>query len=142
MPADASTRQGRMERGLRMHRFLDSADNVIALTMSEKITGTELDAIMDRLEEKMARHDTVHMFVETRAIHGIELAGLPSYLSRAMPLFGKLRRFGRIAVVADQPWVRLATRIESALLPFISYRTFTPEGRDEALAWVKGETTA
>jgi hypothetical protein len=54
-----------------------------------------------------------------------------------MPLFGKLSRFGRVAVVAHQAWVRWGTRLESALLPFISYRTFEPEERDAALAWVE-----
>ncbi|HEY1144738.1 MAG TPA: STAS/SEC14 domain-containing protein [Allosphingosinicella sp.] len=122
-----------------MHMFIESADDVIALTVSEKLTGAELDAIMDQLEAKMARHEKVHIFVETRAIHGVELSGLPSYMARAMPLFGKLKHFGRVAVVADQAWVRVATRIESALLPFISYRVFLPEERDEALAWVRGE---
>ncbi|MGS1017175.1 STAS/SEC14 domain-containing protein [Allosphingosinicella humi] len=122
-----------------MHMFIESADDVIALTVSEKLTGAELDAIMDQLEAKMARHEKVHIFVETRAIHGVELSGLPSYMARAMPLLGKLKHFGRVAVVADQAWVRVATRIESALLPFISYRVFLPEERDEALAWVRGE---
>jgi hypothetical protein len=122
-----------------MHMFIESADDVVALTVSEKLTGAELDAIMDQLEAKMARHEKVHIFVETRAIHGVELSGLPSYMARAMPLFGKLKHFGRVAVVADQAWVRVATRIESALLPFISYRVFLPEERDEALAWVRGE---
>ena len=56
-------------------------------------------------------------------------------------LLGKLRQFGRVAVVADQAWVRIATRIESALLPFVSYRTFEPEQRAEALAWVRGSAS-
>lgn len=87
----------------------------------------------------MERHSTVHVFVETRGIEGIALSGLPSYVARAMPLFGKLGRFGRVAVVADQAWIRVGTRIESAILPFITNRTFLPEQRGEALAWVKGE---
>ena len=91
---------------------------------------------MNRLDEVMAKHDKVHVFVETHSINGIEVSGLPSYMARAMPLFGKLARFGRVAVVADQAWVRFGTRLESALLPNISYRTYVPEERDEALAWV------
>jgi hypothetical protein len=55
-----------------------------------------------------------------------------------MLLFGKLSSFGRVAVVADQAWVRVGTRLESALLPNIRYRTYMPEERDEALAWVVG----
>jgi len=52
----------------------------------------------------MTRHEKVHVFVETHALDGIELSGLPGYMKRAMPLFGKVSRFGRVAIVADQTW--------------------------------------
>jgi hypothetical protein len=123
-----------------MHEFIDSSDDVIALQVSQKITGNDLQVIMDRLDDVMARHDKVHVFVETQSIDGIEVSSLPSYMARAMPLFGKLSSFGRVAVVADQAWVRVGTRLESALLPNIRYRTYMPEERDEALAWVIGDT--
>jgi len=119
-----------------MHEMFDGADDVLAVKVSHKITGADLDAIMDRLDAIMSRHDKVHVFVETAAIDAIELAGLAGYVGRAMPLFGKLHRFGRVAVVSDQAWIRLGTQLESAVLPFVSYRTFTPDRRDEAYAWV------
>ena len=122
-----------------MLELLESADDVIAGMVSDKITGRDLEAIMDRLDEAMAKHDKVHVFVETRSIDGIEIWSLPKYVERAMPLFGKLERFGRVAVVADQTWVRIGARLESALLPNIRYRTYLPEQREEALAWVAGE---
>lgn len=123
-----------------MMEWIDSADDIIALKLADKIGGADLDAIMDRLDTAMARHETVHIFLETCSIDGIELSGLGSYVVRALPLFGKLGRFGRVAVVADQAWIRAGTRIESALLPGISYRTFTPDQRDEAFDWVTGTT--
>jgi len=61
-------------------------------------------------------------------------------MSRAFPLFGKLDRFGRVAVVSDQPWMRVSSRLESAMLPNISYRVCKPEERDEALAWAFEQT--
>jgi hypothetical protein len=121
-----------------MLELLDTPDDVLAVKIAHKITGEDLDAVMDRLDAAMDRHDKVHVFVETQRIDGIELSGLPSYMSRAWPLFGKLNRFGRVAVVADQAWIRAGTRIESALLPHISYRTYMPDERGEALAWVVG----
>jgi len=122
-----------------MLEIIPSADNVIALRIFNSLAGDDLDAIMDRLDAILAAHEVIHVFVETRSIDGIELTGLGSYIKRAIPLFGKLGRFGRVAVVADQSWVRLGTRLESALLPFISYRVFMPEQREEALAWVEGK---
>lgn len=118
--------------------WIDSADDVIAINISGKITGSDLEAIMDRLEAAMSRHNEVHVFVETHALSAIEIAGLPSYIARAIPLFRKLRHFGRVAVVADQSWIRVGTRIESALLPGIRYRAVGPEERDQALSWVQG----
>jgi hypothetical protein len=123
-----------------MLEFLPSADDVIALRIAHKITGKELDTIMDRLEPMLEQHGKVHVFVETQSIDGIEIAGLGRYSARALPLFGKLMKFGRVAVVADQSWIRFWTRVESALLPFISYRTFLPEDGDAALQWVKGHS--
>jgi hypothetical protein len=120
-----------------MLEFLESAPRVIALRIGGRIEGAELDAILDRLEPMLAGGDPVHVFVETHAITGIAIDGLARYAARAMPLFGQLRRFGRVAVVADQAWIRLGTRLESALLPHISYRTFTPDRHDAALAWVE-----
>ena len=117
---------------------LDSVDDVIAIRVSHKITGADLDAIMDRLDALMASHDKVNVFVETREIDGIELTSLPRYMARALPLLGKLDRFGRVAVVADQSWIRAGTRLESAMLPNIRYRVYEPDERAEALAWVTG----
>ena len=121
-----------------MLQFVTSRPDVIALKVSHRITGADLAAIMDRLEPLLAQHEKVHVFVETHAIDSLELSGLPAYIARAMPLLGKLNRFGRVAVVADQAWIRLGTRIESAILPFISYKVFEPDRRDAALAWVEG----
>ena len=117
---------------------LDSVGDVLALRVSHKITGADLDAIMDRLDAIMASHDKVNVFVETHGIDGIELTSLPGYMARALPLLGKLNRFGRIAVVADQAWIRAGTRLESAMLPNIRYRVYEPDERAEALAWVTG----
>jgi hypothetical protein len=123
-----------------MHQFIDSPDDVLALKISGTITGEDLNAIMDRTDAVLAKHDKVHVYAETEGIDGMQLSALPHHFTRAMPLFGKLGQFGRVAVVADQAWIRAGSRLESALLPNISYMVVGPEGRDEALAWVmKGE---
>lgn len=124
-----------------MHEILPSADNVIALKITNKISGSDLSTIMDRVESIMSKHDKVHVFVETQSIDGIEISALPAHMARAIPMLSKLGRFGRVAVVADQAWMRVGTRLESAMLPNISYRTYMPEERDEAFRWVTGATT-
>lgn len=125
-----------------MHEFLPAPDDVLAVTLTGTITGADLDAIMDRTDSIMAKHDTIHVFVETKGIEGLQISAIPHHMGRALPLFGKLGHFGRVAVVADQAWMRAATRFESAVLPNVSYRVFEPGERDEALAWARGEKVA
>jgi len=122
-----------------MHEFIESPDDVLALKVSGTVTGDDLEPVMDRVEAIMAKHDKIHVFLETQGIEGLQLSAMPHYLSRALPLFGKLSRFGRVAVVADQAWIRLASRLESAVLPNISYRVFEPARRAEALDWALGK---
>ena len=121
-----------------MFEFIDGGGDVVAVTVSDRLTGSDLAAMMDRIEQAMAAHEVIHVFVETRSLDAIEVSGLGSHIARALPMLGKLRHFGRVAVVSDQAWVRAGTRIESALLPFVSYRVFMPAQRAEALAWVQG----
>ncbi|HYX46787.1 MAG TPA: STAS/SEC14 domain-containing protein [Sphingomicrobium sp.] len=125
-----------------MHRFLKSPDDVLAVKISGTIDGKDLDAIMDRTDEIMAKHDKIHFFVETHDIAGMELSALPHHFGRAFPMFGKLDRFGRVAVVSDQPWLRVGTRIESAMLPNVSYRVYKPEERDEAFGFAVAKEAA
>ena len=121
-----------------MYEMIETPNDVLAVRIAGKITGEGLKDIMDRLEAMMAANSKVHVYAETSSIDGIEIAGLAAHIARATPLLGKLGHFGRVAVVADQAWIRILTRIESAILPHISYRVFEPGQRDEALAWVKG----
>ena len=86
-----------------------------------------------------AKPGKIHFYVETRGIDGLEMAALPHHLNRTFPLFSKLDRFGRVAVVADQAWMRVLTRFESALLPHVSYRVYEPEECKEALDFAFGK---
>jgi hypothetical protein len=85
-----------------MFEMIKTNDDVLAVRIEGKITGAELASIMDRLDATMAANETVHVYAETRSIDGIEISGLGAHIARAAPLFAKLDRFGRVAVVANQ----------------------------------------
>ena len=125
-----------------MMKFIHGPDNAVAVSLSGTVTGNDLNQIMNRLEFALNVFSRVDVFVETHEIDGFEVSAMASYAARALPLFGKLDCFDRVAVVADQAWIRIATRVESAILPFISYRVFEPAQRAEALAWVFRKETS
>ena len=125
-----------------MHKFIKSPDDVLAVTYSGSITGNDLDVAVDRLEAMLARPGKINFFIEMKKIESLELAAMPHHMARSFPLFGKLDRFGRVAVVSDQTWIRVLTRLESALLPNISYRVYEPQEREEALEWALAKQLA
>lgn len=122
-----------------MHKFINSPDDVLAVTYTGHITGNDMDAALDKMEAMLARPGKINFFIEMRKIDGLELSAMPHHMSRSFPLFGKLDRFGRVAVVADQAWMRVLTRLESALVPHVHYRVYEPEERDEALDFAFGK---
>jgi len=117
---------------------LPSPADIVAVRIEGKLEHEALQRVIDMVEHSIASHDKTHMYVEAVGFSGLEVQHMLEYLRRGLPLLGKLKRFGRIAIVTDQAWLRAAARIESALLPNISYETFGLSERAQALAWVEG----
>lgn len=122
-----------------MIEMIPTAADVIALKMSGgTATRDELMQIADLVETSLAAHEKTHIYAEIEGFTGIDPAALGEYLPRAFAMMGKLERFGRIAIVSDQAWIRWASKLESALLPHVSYEVFTGAEKARALAWVEG----
>lgn len=118
--------------------ILPSAADVIALRIRGRLDHDEMERMIDMIERSISEHDKTHFFVEAIDFAGFEFWSLGDYAGRAWPILGKLGRFGRIAIVSDQAWLRAAARLESALLPKISYEIYDSSEREHALAWVEG----
>lgn len=55
------------------------------------------------------------------------------YLPR---LFGSISKIGKVAVVADQGWLRKAADIEGMVIPGLTIKTFEPDQTAEAENWL------
>lgn len=122
-----------------MLEFLPTTDSAIAVRIDGRVEARDFGAVLDRVEASLSARERTHFYVEVEALSGVDLDGMGAYVVRATGLLGRLERFGRIALVADQSWIRWAARIESALLPKVRYETLTLAEREQALAWVEGK---
>ncbi len=122
-----------------MLTFLDTEPDVLAVRVEGRFGRIDLDAYLDRLTEALERNEKTHLFAEVADFRGIDLRDIIDSVGRWIPLLGKLEKFGRVAIVSDASWLRWAARVESALLPYVSYETFRLEEREIALAWIRGE---
>ena len=120
--------------------YLETAADVIALRISGRLSRDEIMGTSDRIERAFAANEKTHIFVEIADYHGFDWTALGEHLPHAWKLLRQREKFGRIAVVSDLAWIRWATRVESALIPGLSYETYRMDERDQALAWVEGRS--
>ena len=117
--------------------YLDTAPDVIAFRMNGKLTRAIFDPLFERVNASFAAHPKTHMYIEVQHYGGIAVEDIVHYVGHTLPLFTKLSRFGRIAVVTDEAWIRTVAQLESAILPHITYNTFPLAEGPTALEWVK-----
>ena len=121
-----------------MIEYLDSAPDVIALRITGRLSRDEIMGTTERIERAFAANEKTHLFVEIADYQGFDWSALGEHLPHAWTLLRQREKFGRIAVVSDHRWILWATRIESALIPGLSYETYRMDEREQALAWVEG----
>ena len=121
-----------------MLEYLTTQDDALAFRIGGKVGPVEFEDLVERVERSLQANPKTHMYMEVVDFTGFDLSAYLHYLPRGLAMLGKLDRFGRIAVVADQRWIRAWTKIESALLPGIRYEAYRPDERDIARDWVEG----
>lgn len=121
-----------------MMEILESEPGVIAVKFSGRMRGDEIDEVITLVERSIEEHERTHIYIEIHDNFSFDVGAMAAYAPRGAAMLTKLARFGRVAVVTEERWIRWATRIESAILPGISYETFELAEHVQALAWVEG----
>jgi len=117
---------------------LSAKPGVLALRIGGHVSRAEIDECYDLLQLEWESHPKLDLYIEIENLAGFDTEALVGDFRYGMGLLKQLDRFGKVAIVSSQSWILWASRLESALLPGISYRTYRPAEREQALAWVQG----
>lgn len=112
-----------------------SPEWIVAFSARGRLNASDIGLVMTRTEQAIARHGIAHLFAEVANPSGL-IKAMQGHWHRDMHFVRELERFGRVAIVSPNRWLRVLARVESALLPGIEYRVFSPGERTEALDWV------
>ncbi|NNL18065.1 MAG: STAS/SEC14 domain-containing protein [Boseongicola sp.] len=112
------------------------ADGFVRLTIGGKIDEAQMKEGLEsflRIVEAADKTDFLYTIkdFEFPALQAIAVEF--GYLPR---LFASLPKIGKVAVVADQAWLRRAADIEGMLIPGLTIETFPPDAEDDARAWL------
>jgi hypothetical protein len=121
-------------QGGRMIRYSTEPDSsVIELAVEGTITNADLTANIDRLREDLENGKSRLIEVISN-FTGMEPAAFWTDLTHAPAL---ARKVTRVAVVADQAWIRAMTGL-APLFTRAEVKTFAPEQIGEARSWIAG----
>ncbi len=109
------------------------------LTISGKIDDASmkrgLDAFLAAVD-KDGKSDFLYVITDFEFPTAHALAVEFQYIPR---LFASLSKIGKVALIADQSWLRKAAEIESMVIPGLTIETFRPGQEAEAEAWLTGK---
>lgn len=114
---------------------IDDAPNLIAVRMDGKIEKSDIEEITRRVEEITGRGEKVRLYVEVDSFPMISWAALKEDLGLGIRHWSD---FEAKAVVTGMAWSEHLAKLADSLFPAFQVRRFSPEQRDEALAWAKG----
>jgi hypothetical protein len=105
---------------------------VVELTVEGKITDADLKANMERLRDDLERNGKTRILEVIEHFTGMEPQALWTDFRLGLPL---ARKVSRVAVVADQAWIRAASHL-GRFFTSAELRAFEPAELDEARTWI------
>jgi hypothetical protein len=80
------------------------------------------------------------ILADVRGSPGITLPAIAEEFRHLSLIFRMIRQIERVAIVADAPWVRVASRIEGALIPGVHYEVYERHEAAHAREWLLRHT--
>jgi|WetSurMetagenome_2_1015567.scaffolds.fasta_scaffold233487_2 hypothetical protein len=105
---------------------------VVELTVEGRITDAELKASIERLRDDLEQNGKTRILEVIQHFTGMEPQALWTDVRLGMPLASKV---SRVAVVADQAWIRAATHL-GRFFTSAELKTFEPAELDQARSWI------
>lgn len=119
-----------------MFQILRPRTDRLDIEFSGRIDADGMRKLLDELMRKSAGIEHGRMRYRVRDFQWPTPGAIGTELMRAPELLELMRRFDRVAVLADEDWVRLTSRFEGVLMPRLELRAFALDEEAEAEAWL------
>ena len=112
--------------------------SLLRLEVGGDIDAPEMEAGIERFlsaAEPLERFDMLYLVQDVRFP---TLSAMRVELARLGRLWRLLPRLDRVALVANQGWIRAAAKAENALIPGVTIETFAAHEEARARSWLAG----
>jgi hypothetical protein len=105
-----------------------------------RFTDADVRPALARLEALLDEMPSVDILADVRGSPSIALSAITEEMKHLPLLFRLIRQTDRVAIVADEHWVRVLSRLESALIPGLHYEIYGREDAAHARSWLLRQT--
>lgn len=117
-----------------------TSDRLLEIEIGGKITADEMKGGLDQLIDMLKASAKSNMLAIYHEIEMPEGGAIIEELKRLPEMFGLISHIDRVALVSPQKWVRDMAELEGKVLPGVTIRSFTPDQRAAAEAFVTPDT--
>lgn len=125
-----------------MYSQLTAPDHVIAIHLSDKLTGDDIKKYKLILDEKLTHHDQLSIVVDFTGLSDLNADALVEGTKADLELLRHIEQFTRFAFISDKEWPQAVIGFMSAIIPTVEMKVFPPDESDEAMKWASELTKA
>lgn len=103
-----------------------------------EVTAGDMARFAAFARDEVAARTRKSVLIDVVSFAAVSFAAVREELSHLAVLFRWAFSLDRIAIVSDEAWIRAASRVESALLPGLSYAVYDETEEPRAREWVMG----
>ncbi len=113
-----------------MFKVINKGNNRVDVEIAGELDATQMRQALDELEITCIGIENGTMLYTVLDVEMPTFGAIMVELSRLPQLFSMVSRFDKVAVLADQDWIKTWSKIEGALIPGLEIRAFD---RDEVV---------
>lgn len=125
-----------------MIEFEKLSDKAYRMVVMAEFLQADAEKLVAFAKEHNAAGGGGNILIDVTAVSDFSFSAVAVELTHMPSLIKWIYGLDRIAVLSDDDWVRTGARIESALLPGVTYEVYDDDEADAARRWVMGEADA
>jgi len=100
----------------------------------------DAEKIVTFAKERLSSGESGNLLLDLTSLADFSFSAISDQLMHISSMFQFVYSLDRIAIISDEDWLRSAARLESALLPGVTYQVYDDDEVEAARAWVLEET--
>lgn len=116
------------------------SSNAIEIIVDGDVTPTDVSRIFQKIDGILDSSDRLDIYAEVRGAVEIEFSALLEEMRHFSTMIRLIKSLGRVAIVADQAWVRNTAKLEGLLIPGAHYEVYSLAEASQAREWLLRRT--